>query len=144
MQAPPISGGWITGRFRGHYEGLLRGLERTPSGEERRRVRLLRGTLTDARFSPFGPQDPGPALRQPALAELWVAAGTGDDGHPRWQRLAVRDVWLCAFEKVADELHEGASLGEIVGVLWGRVGPGDIPADAPIEVVPERIPVTLD
>lgn len=132
--APALTGGWITGRFRGHYEALAQGMVRAEALEIRR-VRLLRGTLTDARFDPFGPVGPvgpgeaTPALRQVVLRELWVAAGTDPDGHPRWQPLPVADVWLVDWEKGGDEVVGATGLGEIAGVLWGRVGGGAAPVE---------------
>lgn len=139
---PSLTGGWITGRFYGHYEAPGAGLVRR--GEvEVRPLRLLRGTLRDARFSPFGPAVDGGALRQAELPELWVAAGTGDDGHPRWHRCVVRDVWVIDPVKGADELHGATGLGEVEGTLWARLGEGEEARIGAPEPVPDHIPTEV-
>ena len=142
MDAPPFTGGWITGRFRGHYEGSARGIVRSESLEIRD-VRLVRGALTEARFMPFGPVDPGPSLRQPGLEALWVAVGVDAHGDPRWQQVPVRDVWLCEFVKGDDDLLGATSLGEVSGTLWGRLGGGEEAEVGVVEPVPERVPEGL-
>ena len=108
--APCFDGGWITGRFRGHYLAEATGIVRK-QGSEVRTIRILRGTLEDARFSPIGPGRDGEALRQAVLGEVWVAAGTGEDRHPAWQRLSLTEVSLWAWHKGADALAEAWARG---------------------------------
>jgi hypothetical protein len=145
MPEPVFAGGWITGRFRGAYEAA--GPVERAEHHERRALRLLRGTLEQPRFVPFGPADArnalrpvGPALRQDRLRELWVPAGTDDDGHPRWQPVDVADVHLYRFRKLDDDLIGAVSLGEIEGELWAWIPGLDVEEARPVEPPPEVMP----